>query len=63
MSLFQVCRTITYNYTYEVEANDEDEAIDFATDDEDGEYSSAVNLTSCQQVDSEITDAERLDDD
>lgn len=63
MSLFQVCRTITYNYTYEVEANDEDEAIDFAIDDVDGEYSSAVNLTSCQQVDSEITDAERLDDD
>ena len=62
MPLFQVCRTITYNYTYDVEAKDEDEAIDFAIDDVDGEYSSAVNLTSCQQVDSEITDAEKIGD-
>jgi len=63
MTVFQVCRTITYNYTYEVEAKDEDEAIDFAIDDVDGGYSSAVNLTSCQQVDSEIIDVERIGDD
>ena len=63
MPMFQVCRTMTYDYTYEVEANDEDEAIDFAIDDVDGESSSAVNLTSYQQVDSEITDVERLNDD
>tara|TARA_R110002124_G_scaffold198333_2_gene365275 strand:+ start:65 stop:256 length:192 start_codon:yes stop_codon:yes gene_type:complete len=63
MPVFQVCRTITYNYTYEIEAKDEDEAIDFAIDDIDGEYSSAVNLTSCNQVDSEVTDVERLNDD
>ena len=30
MPMFQVCRTITYDYTYEIEASDEDEAIDFA---------------------------------
>ena len=33
MPLFQVCRTITYDYTYEVEAKDEDEAIDFTFED------------------------------
>ena len=63
MPMFQVCRTITYDYTYEIEAKDEDEAIDFAYDDVEGKYSSAVNLTHCEEIDSEITDVDRIDDD
>lgn len=63
MPMFQVCRTITYDYTYEIEAKDEDEAIDFAYDDVEGKYSSAVSLTDCEEIDSEITDVDRIDDD
>ena len=60
MPMFQVCRTITYDYTYEVEAKDEDEAIDFACDDVEGKYSSAVSLTHCEQIDSEFYDVDRI---
>jgi len=60
MPLFQVCRYITYDYTYEVEANDENEAVDFAFDDVEGKYSSAVSLTHCEQVDSEVTSVEKI---
>jgi len=63
MPMFQVCRTITFDYTYEIEANDEDEAIDFAFDDQEGKYSSAVSLTHCEQVDSEVTHVGRIGDD
>ena len=63
MPMFQVCRTMTYDYTYEVEASDEDEAVDFAFDDVEGKYSSAVSLTHCELVDSEVTDVDRIDDD
>ena len=62
MTVFQVCRTITYDYTYEVEAKDEDEAIDFAIDDVEGKYSSAVNLTNCEEIDSEVTHVDRIND-
>jgi len=59
MPMFEVCRTITYDYTYEVEANDEDEAVDFVLDDQEGKYSSAVSLLHREQVDSEVTDVDR----
>ena len=47
----------------EVKAKNEDEAIDFACDDVEGKYSSAVSLTHCEQIDSEFTDVDRIDDD